>query len=169
MQEQGRVKMKIRSGFVSNSSSASFVIKKDKLTPVQIDMIKRHKEMADKIDEAVGNSQRHEYGTRHKGAYIYTPKTAEEIEKEKEENKKNKKCNHPDIIECADCNPEIYPDHETWNDTIFVGSYDCSDGDVWEIEETENVIKGSTYLDNFDMEVFLEEIGIPKELIQMRD
>lgn len=34
--------MKIRNGFVSNSSSASFVIKLDKLTEQQIEMIKEH-------------------------------------------------------------------------------------------------------------------------------
>jgi len=44
--------MKIRNGFVSNSSSSSFVIFKDKLTEDQIDKIKRHsiisKDMCDK-------------------------------------------------------------------------------------------------------------------------
>lgn len=35
--------MKIRNGFVSNSSSASFVIKLNKLTEQQIEMIKNHR------------------------------------------------------------------------------------------------------------------------------
>ena len=34
--------MKIRCGFVSNSSDASFVIPLDRLTPLQIEAIKRH-------------------------------------------------------------------------------------------------------------------------------
>ncbi len=42
--------MKIRTGFVSNSSSSSFVIKKDKLTAEQIDKIKNHGEEAKKLE-----------------------------------------------------------------------------------------------------------------------
>jgi hypothetical protein len=38
--------MKTRMGFVSNSSSASFVIGKSKLTPEQIEKIKNYKEVA---------------------------------------------------------------------------------------------------------------------------
>jgi len=40
--------MKVRTGFVSNSSSASFVIKKSVLTEEQIEMIKNHLEYAEK-------------------------------------------------------------------------------------------------------------------------
>ena len=39
--------MKIRNGFVSNSSSSSFVINKDDLTCLQIIAIKRHNEFGD--------------------------------------------------------------------------------------------------------------------------
>ena len=42
--------MKIRQGFVSNSSSASFVIKLNKLTPIQIHMIEEHIFYANAID-----------------------------------------------------------------------------------------------------------------------
>ena len=38
--------MKIRNGFVSNSSSCSFIIPKEILSAVQIDMIKNHIEYA---------------------------------------------------------------------------------------------------------------------------
>lgn len=55
--------MKVRNGFVSNSSSASFIIKKSGLTEAQLDAIKRHGEyskivdkyfakMAEELDEA---------------------------------------------------------------------------------------------------------------------
>lgn len=38
--------MKIRQGFVSNSSSSSFLIARSRLTDEQVDMIKRHVEVA---------------------------------------------------------------------------------------------------------------------------
>ena len=43
--------MKIRNGFVSNSSSSSFVIPKDKLTEEQIQLIKNHSTEASKHTE----------------------------------------------------------------------------------------------------------------------
>ena len=43
--------MKIRTGFVSNSSSASFIIKKAGLSDAQIDAIKRHGEYSKIVDK----------------------------------------------------------------------------------------------------------------------
>jgi hypothetical protein len=43
--------MKVRNGFVSNSSSASFIIKKAGLSEAQIDAIKRHGEYSKIVDK----------------------------------------------------------------------------------------------------------------------
>jgi len=42
--------MKIRQGFVSNSSSCSFLIKKELLNELQIEQIKNHIKVASKLD-----------------------------------------------------------------------------------------------------------------------
>lgn len=42
--------MKVRKGFVSNSSSSSFVIAKDKLTPLQVLLIEKHSGGLDKLE-----------------------------------------------------------------------------------------------------------------------
>lgn len=47
--------MKVRNGFVSNSSSASFIIKKGGLTEAQIDAIKRHGEYSKIVDKHYKN------------------------------------------------------------------------------------------------------------------
>lgn len=150
--------MKIRTGFVSNSSSSSFVIKKDKLTRDQIYMIQNHIAVAKKIDEAVkpliSNGGR---GHRRIGDWKYVPKTAEQIEKEKNE---PKTCNHPEAVECADCNRIIDPYKEIWDENIITGLYRADENDAWEITETGSEIHGYTSMNNFDMNVFLKEIGV---------
>ena len=43
--------MKIRSGFVSNSSSSSFILQKEHVTPAQIKLIKNHLHKARKMNK----------------------------------------------------------------------------------------------------------------------
>ncbi len=93
--------MKIRAGYVSNSSSSSFVIDKYYLSSYQIEMIKNH------IEES-------------------------------------KRLPMPEKL------------------------YNGKD-DAWSITETKNTIKGNTWMDNFDMCWFLNEINIPSEKIDWRD
>lgn len=42
------------------------------------------------------------------------------------------------------------------------------DEDAWEIEVFENTIRGSVFMDNFDMSHFLREIGVKDEDITWR-
>jgi len=84
--------MKIRNGFVSNSSSSSFVISKKDLTTKQIYCINNHIEIAE------------------------------------------------------------YLGMKTWDSP-------------WDISDDDENIKGYTYLDNFDMDEFLEKIGVDKSKI----
>jgi len=94
--------MKIRNGFVSNSSSSSFVIKKDSITPFQIELIRNHMEIGKRFD--------------------------------------------------------IY---QSWrSDDSF---------DEWAISEDDMEIRGSTIIDNFDMDAFLEKIGVPENKIEWSD
>ena len=91
--------MKTRLGFVSNSSSSSFVIDKHHLSPAQIEQIENH------IAESKG--MKTEY------------------------------------------------DGEVW----------ACEGDKWDIEVVENAVRGSTFMDNFDMRWFLKQIGVTYEAI----
>lgn len=93
--------MKKRTGFVSNSSSSSFVIGMSKLTANQVFKIERHIETAnlDSYDE----------------------------------------------IEYKQC------------------------GDNWDIEVTEDFVRGSTWMDNFDMRAFLKRIDVKDEDIRWGD
>jgi hypothetical protein len=47
--------MKLRIGFVSNSSSASFILKKDKLTAEQVHIIKNHGEVWKALPQPIKN------------------------------------------------------------------------------------------------------------------
>ena len=54
--------MKIRNGFVSNSSSSSFIIKKEKLTKDQISAILNYEEVYDKIPDIIKHCNDMIYG-----------------------------------------------------------------------------------------------------------
>ena len=114
--------MKTRSGFVSNSSSSSFVIQKSTLTPIQIHLIKEHLEVSRKIDAALPNAN----GQRRIGGY--------RMDENGEEGE--------------------------WDENLILGRYDISEGDAWTITETDSIIEGSTFMNNFDMNIFLREIGV---------
>jgi hypothetical protein len=96
--------MKTRLGFVSNSSSSSFVIRADDLTGTQIRQILQHIEESKRLDA--------EYA------------------------------------------------HESW----------CNDeGDAWDIEFVDQCIRGHTWMDNFSMSHFLEQIGVDDALIRWNE
>jgi hypothetical protein len=92
--------MKTRNGFVSNSSSSSFVVKIDALSLVQRAMI----------------------------------------------------LNHADATRML---------HQLDNKVTI-----CEEGDQWDIKEEEGKIIGSTWMDNFDMQQFMQEIGVPMHAVE---
>lgn len=94
--------MKIRTNFVSNSSSSSFVIKKKNLSCLERDAIINYKDKVSKMSN-----------------------------REKEELR-----------------------------------YEYIDDYSWWIEENEDEIIGNTFMDNFNMGLYLEEIGIKDEYIE---
>ena len=89
--------MKIRMGFVSNSSSSSFVINKKDLTSLQIEQIKHHSELGMRMDIPYATS------------------------------------------------------------------------DAWSINESDETIIGSTWMNNFSMTEFLRNIKVPANVINWSD
>ena len=89
--------MKIKSEFVTNSSSASFIILKKDLSPCQIFYIYNHAEVGEILAEKMGVS--------------------------------------------------IWPDS-------------------WRISETDTTIEGDTIMDSFDMEWYLNQIGVKPEKVK---
>ena len=101
--------MKIRDGFVSNSSSSSFIISKDVLSPLQIRQIENHIEV----------------------------------------------CNNKEVDFLCSYAAE---DNVLWDK-----------GEAWEISSLGDSVKGRVTMDNFDMEHFLNLIGIKPENIKFGD
>lgn len=114
--------MRIRGGFVSNSSSSSFIISKDNLSPEQIKLIKTHI-VSDSLYGNPGYSYLKEYDEE-TGKLVMPERSLEE-------------------------------------------TLDLSD--EWLIHETDEEIQGATSMDNFEMDNFLEAIGVDPDVIEWGD
>lgn len=93
--------MKTRIGFVSNSSSSSFIIQKKNLTKRQMDMIRNHYEEGYELQKINGENNKY-------------------------------------VLE------EYYPD----------------EADKWILREDDKTITVATSMTNFDIEMFLNDIGL---------
>jgi len=47
-------------------------------------------------------------------------------------------------------------------ENYFDDELKCENGDEWDIDEDKEYIKGKTYMDNFNMFLFLKRIGVKK-------
>ena len=63
---------------------------------------------------------------------------------------------------CTDEQLEAVRDHVNYAEKHF---FDFDD-DWWEITEKDSEIRGFTWMDNFDMERFMERLGIPGEAVE---
>lgn len=95
--------MKVRTGFVSNSSSSSFIINKADLDDMQLYMVRNHVNGAKMFDRCV----------------------------------------------------KWYVNQEWVNPSPLFGWYD-----EWQMTEDDTTIELSTTMDNFDMESYLQRIGV---------
>ena len=93
--------MKVRAGFVSNSSSSSFVISLDDITASQLNKIENHIQFSKKMHD-IGFAQ----------------------------------------------------DYDAWSIVV---------------DEEKNAVYGRTFMDNFDMAKFLENIGVSSDAITWRE
>jgi hypothetical protein len=93
--------VKTRNGFVSNSSSSSFVVPKEALTLIQIFLIKNYNLVSEFLLEN---------GFKHRELLDYA--------------------------------------------------------EGWEIKVTKDEVSGNTSMDNFDMEGFMQQIGVPMALVK---
>jgi hypothetical protein len=108
--------MKIRQGYVSNSSSSSFVIQKKNLSEFQLNAIRNHIE--------VYNIYKNNY---------------EHLDRE--------------LSRFGD-------DYDSFKDDVSCFSDCATDDDAWTISEDEDTVKGSTWMDNFDIEHLFKLIGL---------
>lgn len=127
--------MKIRNGFVSNSSSSSYIIKKDGLTSEQLYMIKNHIEYCMNLINKgkKTNPYQDPYG-----------------EEDWDDELKNE---WGDVIYLNTDSDEEFMRKRVKNEMRWADY-----NDKWNVQETMDEIEVSTYMDNFDMGWFLRDI-----------